>query len=120
MTEQSKTVEWASVNEALEDAVDNLDVEFVDDSFGYEYGSISGVHRQMGYILTQDTIEIDIRVPYKAGWLPGEDENGVLTCRKAMGEDFEINVSVEPLDLRVRLENGFWHIAGLFNVEEVD
>jgi hypothetical protein len=118
MTE-NKTVEWSSVNEALEDAVENLDVEFVDDSFGYEYGSISGVHRQMGYVLAQDVIEIDVRVPYKAGWLPGEDEQGILrTVRRCDGHD--INVEVEPLEIKVRLENGFWHIAGLFNVQEVD
>lgn len=119
MSEQSKTVEWASVNEALEDAVDNLDVEFVDDSFSYEYGSISGVHRQAGYVLAQDVIEIDIRVPYESGWMPGEDELGILYAVRTV-EDQQINVTVEPLDLRVRLENGFWHIAGLFNVEEVD
>lgn len=115
---ESKTVEWDSVNEALEYAVGNIEVEWVDDSFGYEYGSISGVHRQMGYILTQDTIEIDVRVPYKAGWLPGEDEQGILrTVRRCDGHD--INVEVEPLDLRVRLENGFWMVRGIFSVEEV-
>jgi hypothetical protein len=119
MTE-SKTVEWASVNEALEDAVDNLNVEFVDDSFSYEYGSISGTHRQMGYVLAEDVIEIDIRVPYESGWMPGEDENGVLICSKAMGEDFEISVGVEPLDLRVGLKNGFWLVRGVFSVQEID
>lgn len=114
-----KTVEWASVNEALEDAVDNLDVEFVDDSFGYEYGSISGVHVQRGYVLAQDVIEIDIRVPYQAGWLPGEDEQGILHTVRTV-EDQQINVTVEPLSLNLRLENGFWLVRGLFNVEEVD
>jgi len=114
MTKQGETIDWASVNEALEYAVGNIEVEFVDDSFGYEYGSISGVHRQMGYILTQDTIEIDIRVPYSSGWLPGEDEQGILRTVRC-----DINVEVEPLEIKVRLENGFWHIAGLFNVEEV-
>ena len=118
MTEQSKTVEWGSVNEALEDAVDNLDVELVDDSFGYEYGSISGVHHQVGYALAQDVIEVDIKVPYKAGWLPGEDDQGILHYWRTV-DDHRISVTVEPLDLRVRLQNGFWHIAGLFNVEEV-
>jgi len=116
---ESKTVEWDSVNEALEYAVGNIEVEWVDDSFGYEYGSISGVHRQMGYILTQDTIEIDIRVPYASGWLPGEDEQGILYVVRTVRNQ-QINMTVEPLELRVRLENGFWHIAGLFNVEEVD
>lgn len=115
-----KTVEWASVNEALEDAVDNLDVEFVDDSFGYEYGSISGVHVQRGYVLAQDVIEIDVRVPYDAGWMPGEDEQGILLRTRHVGDGDGIRVSVEPLEIKVRLENGFWHIAGLFNVEEVD
>ena len=109
MTE-SKTVEWASVNEALEDAVAGIFVGVTDN--GWDATPIP--------TLEQDTIEIDIRVPYKAGWMPGEDENGVLICRKAMGEDFEINVGVEPLDLRVGLKNGFWLVRGVFSVQEID
>jgi hypothetical protein len=115
MNKQGETIDWDSVNEALEYAVGNIEVEFVDDSFGYEYGSISGVHRQMGYILTQDTVEIDIRVPYKAGWLPGEDEQGILRTVRC-----DINVEVEPLSLNVELKNGFWLVRGIFSVEEVD
>jgi hypothetical protein len=114
-----KTVEWASVNEALEDAVAGLDIEWVDDRFTYEYGSAMGVAGGVGACLAQDTIEIDIRVPYASGWLPGEDEQGILYAKRTV-EDQQINVTVEPLDLRVELKNGFWHIAGLFNVEEVD
>lgn len=119
MTEQSKTVEWGSVNEALEDAVQNLDVEWVDDRFTYEYGSAIGVGGGVGACLTQDTIEIDIRVPYASGWLPGEDEQGILYTSRTV-EDHKISVTVEPLDLRVELKNGFWLVRGLFNVEEVD
>jgi len=81
MTEQNKTVEWGSVNEALEDAVAGIFVGVTDN--GWDATPIP--------TLEQDTIEIDVRVPYASGWLPGEDENGVLICRKAMGEDFEIN-----------------------------
>ena len=114
-----KTTEWASVSEALEDAVAGLDVEWVDDRFGYEYGSITGVAGGVGACLAQDTIEIDVRVPYKAGWMPGADEQGILYAKRTV-EDQQINVTVEPLDLRVRLENGFWLVRGLFNVEEVD
>ena len=115
---ESKTVEWESVNEALEDAVASLDVEWVDDRFTYEYGSAIGVGGGVGAVLAQDVIELDIRVPYKAGWLPGEDENGILRTVRYV-EDQAIRVSVEPLEIKVRLENGFWHLAGLFNVEEV-
>ena len=78
MTEQTKTVEWESVNEALENAVASLDIEWVDDRFTYEYGSAIGVGGGVGACLAQDVIELDIRVPYKAGWLPGEDEQGIL------------------------------------------
>lgn len=114
-----KTTEWASVNEALEDAVQNLDVEWVDDRFTYEYGSAVGVHGGIGACLAQDVIEIDVRVPYKAGWMPGEDEQGILYAKRTV-EDQQINVTVEPLEIKVRLENGFWLVRGLFNVEEVD
>lgn len=110
MTEQSKTVEWDSVNAALEDAVAGIFVGVTDN--GWDATPIP--------TLEQDTVEIDIRVPYKAGWMPGEDENGVLICSKAMGEDFEINVGVEPLDLRVGLKNGFWLVRGVFSVQEID
>lgn len=119
MTEQSKTVEWASVNDALERAVDNLDIEWVDDSFSYEYGSIIGTEIRRGAVLAQDVIEIDVRVPYDAGWMPGEDENGILYAVRTV-EDQQINVTVEPLEIKVRLENGFWLVRGIFNVEEVD
>lgn len=115
-----KTTEWNSVNEALEDAVQNLDVEWVDDRFTYEYGSAIGVGGGVGACLAQDVIELDIRVPYKAGWMPGEDEQGILLRTRSVGDGDGIRVSVEPLDLRVRLENGFWLVRGLFNVEEVD
>ena len=73
----------------------------------------------MGYVLAQDVIEIDVRVPYESGWMPGEDENGILTAVRSVGDGVQINVTVEPLDLRVRLENGFWLVRGIFNVEEV-
>ena len=119
MTEQTKTVEWASVNEALEDAVQNMDVEWVDDRFSYEYGSIIGVAGGVGACLAQDVIEIDVRVPYASGWLPGEDENGILRTVRYV-EDQVIRVSVEPLSLNVELKNGFWLVRGVFNVEEVD
>jgi len=118
MTE-SKTVEWESVNEALENAVANLDIEWVDDSFSYEYGSIIGTEVRRGACLDQDTIEIDVRVPYKSGWLPGEDEHGILRAVRYV-EDQIIRVSVEPLSLNVELKNGFWLVRGIFNVEEVD
>ena len=118
MTE-TKTVEWDSVNEALEYAVGNIEVEWVDDRFTYEYGSAIGVGGGVGACLTQDTIEIDIRVPYASGWLPGEDEQGILCVVRTVGNQ-QINVTVEPLDLRVELKNGFWLVRGLFNVEEVD
>ena len=113
-----KTTEWNSVNEALQDAVAGLDIEWVDDRFTYEYGSAVGVHGGVGACLAQDTVELDIRVPYKAGWMPGEDEQGILYAVRTV-EDQQINVTVEPLEIKVRLENGFWHLAGLFNVEEV-
>lgn len=116
---ESKTAEWASVNDALEREVDNLEIEWVDDSFSYEYGSIIGTEIRRGACLAQDVIEIDVRVPYKAGWMPGEDENGILYAKRTV-EDQQINVTVEPLDLRVELKNGFWLVRGLFNVEEVD
>ena len=119
MGEQSKTVEWESVNDALEDAVANLDIEWVDDRFSYEYGSITGVAGGIGAVLAQDVIEIDVRVPYDAGWMPGEDEQGILYAVRTV-EDQQINVTVEPLDLRAELKNGFWLVRGLFNVEEVD
>ena len=75
---ESKTVEWESVNEALEDAVSSLDIEWVDDRFTYEYGSAIGVGGGVGAVLAQDVIEIDVRVPYASGWMPGEDEHGIL------------------------------------------
>ena len=120
MGEQSKTMEWESVNDALEDAVANLDIEWVDDRFSYEYGSITGVAGGIGAVLAQDVIEIDVRVPYDAGWMPGEDEQGILLRTRSVGDGDGIRVSVEPLDLRVELKNGFWLVRGLFNVEEVD
>ena len=115
-----KTVEWESVNDALEREVDNLEIEWVDDRFSYEYGSITGVAGGVGACLAQDVIEIDVRVPYDAGWMPGEDEQGILIRTRHVGDGDGIRVSVEPLEIKVRLENGFWNIAGLFNVEEVD
>ena len=105
----SKTVEWASINEALEDAVAGIFVGVTDN--GWDTTPIP--------TLDEYVIEIDIRVPYESGWMPGEDENGAFICRKAMGEDFEISVNVKPLEIKVRLENGFWYFAGLFSVEEV-
>ena len=120
MGEQSKTVEWNSVNEALQDAVQNLDVEWVDDRFSYEYGSITGVHGGIGAVLAQDVIEIDVRVPYASGWLPGQDEQGILYAVRTVDDGVQINVTVEPLSLNVELKNGFWLVRGLFNVEEVD
>jgi hypothetical protein len=114
-----KTTEWNSVNEALQDAVAGLDIEWVDDRFTYEYGSAVGVHGGVGACLAQDVIEIDVRVPYKAGWMPGEDEQGILYAMRTV-EDQQINVTVEPLSLNVELKNGFWLVRGLFNVEEVD
>ena len=59
-----KTVEWASVNDALEREVDNLEIEWVDDSFSYEYGSIIGTEIRRGAVLDKDVIEFDVRVPY--------------------------------------------------------
>lgn len=115
---ESKTVEWASVNDALEREVDNLDIEWVDDRFSYEYGSITGVAGGIGACLSQDTIEIDVRVPYASGWMPGEDEKGILYAKRTV-EDQQINVTVEPLSLNVELKNGFWLVRGVFNVEEV-
>ena len=105
MTEQSKTVEWASVNEALEDAVAGIFVGVTDN--GWDATPIP--------TLEEDTIEIDVRVPYASGWLPGEDEQGILRTVRC-----DINVEVEPLEIKVRLENGFWLVRGLFSVQEVD
>jgi len=108
MTE-SKTVDWDSVNEALQDAVAGIFVGVTDN--GWDTTPIP--------TLEEDIVEINIRVPYKAGWLPGEDENGVLICRKDLGDDLTMRVSVEPLELKVELKNGFWLVRGVFNVEEV-
>jgi len=105
MTEQSKTVEWGSVNEALEDAVAGIFVGVTDN--GWDATPIP--------TLEEDTIEIDVRVPYASGWLPGEDEQGILRTVRC-----DINVEVEPLEIKVRLENGFWLVRGLFSVQEVD
>lgn len=120
MSEQSKPVEWESVNDALLDAICGIDIEWQDDRFSYEYGSITGTHGGVGAVLAQDTIEIDARVPYASGWMFGDDENGVMHATREVDGCEGIRVTVEPLSLNVRLENGFWLVRGIFNVEEVE
>lgn len=109
-----------TVDEAIDAAIQAAEVRINDDSFGYEYGSITGTHKQYSAELVQDTIEVACRVPVTAGWLWERSDDDAF--RSVIDTDIGVKIPVEArlIDGRFRIEAGWWLLSATFALEEVD
>lgn len=112
--------EYDSMQAALEDAIKSVDIRITDESFGYEYGSISGVHKQIGVELPPQTVEMCARVTAGAGWcwLRGEDE--VFRCTVPVpGTGITLHVEASLVEAKIKKLDGFWIVWGIWQIDEV-
>lgn len=111
-------VEFRSVDEAIEECINRLEWLVSDASFGYEYGSISGIQRAVDVELKTDVFSFAIKVPASAGWMWETDGDG--DWQQTVDVDgISITVVARPHTMRIRRDGGFWYVAAGFDVTEV-
>ena len=109
--------EWNCIDDALEYEVERWPIKYQDQSFGYEYGSISATHRCGGYVVEAPSyLEVRIKIDGDVGahcWLPGDGPDGHL--RVALDHDIDVDLNLESLSV-VR-KDGWWIVDATFKVE---
>jgi hypothetical protein len=117
MNHEIERPEWNCIDAALEAACEGWPIEYEDQSFGYEYGSISATHRCGGYVVEAPSY-LDVRIKIDGGagahcWMPGDGPDGHLRVHLSHG----ISVDLELESLSVVKRDGWWLVDATFKVE---